>query len=264
MNTIYQNLNYNNQFNPVFNSKEVPPQNLPRTREEAKALGLKRYRPSVPCRNGHDDGRYVSDNACVQCRKLRSRKWERENPEKRRETKRKQMRAYRAARTDEMAAWAAWNSARSRGATVPEGVAIAEVVKATIPLYRKSRMLSEATGIRHEVDHIVPINRGGIHALENLQIVSRTFNAAKRYRTNNEVLAEVIAGEWRFGVSPELLKIAKDHLEELIENHEELDSVGILAAQGFIHRIEVDPDYRPSLEVIRAVFERLQGEHRTH
>lgn len=174
------------------------------------------------------------------------------------------MRSYRIKNLDLMAAWAAWNSARSRGARVPEGVAIADVVKATIPLYRKARELSEVTGTRHEVDHIIPINRGGLHAPENLQVVSRSFNSAKRHLTNDEVLEAVISGEWRFGVSPEVLRITKDRLEELIADHEGPDSLGVLAAQGFLHRIGSDPTYQPSIETIQAVFERLQGEPTIH
>jgi len=172
--------------------------------------------------------------------------------------------AYRAKNIDLMASWAGWCHARDRGARVPEGVTIADVVKATVPLYRQARELSHTTGQRFEVDHIVPIQRGGLHAPDNLQVVSRSFNSAKRHLTNDEVLEAVISGEWRFGVSPEVLRITKDRLEELIADHEEPDSLGVLAAQGFLHRIGSDPTYQPSIETIQAVFERLQGEPTIH
>jgi hypothetical protein len=124
--------------------------------------------------------------------------------------------------------------------------------------------LSEVTGARHEVDHILPINRGSLHALDNLQVVSRSFNSAKRRLTNDGVLEAVIAGEWHHDIGPEVLRIAKDRLEELIEDREETDSLEALAAQGFLHRLEGDPEYRPSMETIQAVFERLQSEHTVH
>ena len=147
---------------------------------------------------------------------------------------------------------------------MPEGVAIVDVVRATIPLYREARELSKASGIRHEVDHILPIQRGGLHAPDNLQIVSRAFNVAKRRLTNDEVLEAVIAGEWQYDIGPEVLRIAKDRLDEIIEDHEEPDSLGVLAAQGFLHRIETDSAYLPSLETIQAIFERLQSAPSIH
>ncbi|WP_262270486.1 HNH endonuclease [Microvirga yunnanensis] len=178
--------------------------------------------------------------------------------------KRKQMRNYRLKHYDATAAWSAWNSARDRGARVPEGTPIVDVVTATIPIYREARELSRATGERWEVDHIVPIQRGGLHAVHNLQVVRRSFNSAKRRLTNDEVLEAVIAGEWQHDIGPEVLKIAKDHLVELVDDREEQDSLEALAAQGFLHRVETDPTYQPSIETIQAVFERLQGNLTVH
>ncbi|MGO4526805.1 HNH endonuclease [Microvirga sp. 2MCAF35] len=195
---------------------------------------------------------------------MRVRRWELENPTKRKEMRRKQMRNYRLKNADASVAWSAWNSARSRGARVPEGAVIADVVRSTIPLYCEARELSKATGIRHEVDHILPIQRGGLHSPENLQVVRRSFNAAKRRLTNDEVLEAVIDGEWQYDVGPEVLRITKVRLEELIEDHEEPDSLGVLTAQGFLHRIETGTAYQPSLETIQAVFERLQGSLTVH
>ena len=36
-------------------------------RDEARKLGLKRYRSGVPCKNGHLHGRHVSNDECVEC-----------------------------------------------------------------------------------------------------------------------------------------------------------------------------------------------------
>lgn len=37
------------------------------TREQALALGLKRYRDSAPCRNGHVGERYTRNKSCCEC-----------------------------------------------------------------------------------------------------------------------------------------------------------------------------------------------------
>lgn len=50
---------------------------LPRSRAEAKAKGLKRYYTGEPCKNGHVESRIVSNQICVAC----DREWRAENRE---------------------------------------------------------------------------------------------------------------------------------------------------------------------------------------
>lgn len=45
--------------------------------------------------------------------------------------------------------------------------------------YIKARRLTEESGIRHEVDHIIPISKGGKHHEDNLQILTRRENRHK-------------------------------------------------------------------------------------
>ena len=40
---------------------------LPRTREEAKKIGINHYFKNEPCRNGHLQKRRVSDGHCLEC-----------------------------------------------------------------------------------------------------------------------------------------------------------------------------------------------------
>lgn len=48
-----------------------------------------------------------------------------------------------------------------------------------IMLYQQAKEVSASTGIPHEVDHIQPISRGGLHHPINLQILTRDENRQK-------------------------------------------------------------------------------------
>ena len=45
--------------------------------------------------------------------------------------------------------------------------------------YKKAVRLTEETGIPHEVDHIIPISKGGKHHEDNLQIITMRENRKK-------------------------------------------------------------------------------------
>lgn len=47
-------------------------------------------------------------------------------------------------------------------------------------LIRKARLLSQSTGVPHEVDHIWPIARGGWHHPANMRVITREENRRKR------------------------------------------------------------------------------------
>ena len=46
-------------------------------------------------------------------------------------------------------------------------------------IYIKSYIKTQRTGIEHEVDHIIPIQKGGLHHQDNLQILTREQNRLK-------------------------------------------------------------------------------------
>jgi hypothetical protein len=53
--------------------------------------------------------------------------------------------------------------------------------------YINARMLTEKTGIPHEVDHIVPIAKGGKHHQDNLQILTQEQNRRKNCKLCSEI-----------------------------------------------------------------------------
>lgn len=62
---------------------------LPRTRAEAKRLGIGRYFTGKPCRHGHIEQRAAHTGRCLECDRERKRRETRENPERVHERKRK-------------------------------------------------------------------------------------------------------------------------------------------------------------------------------
>ena len=46
-------------------------------------------------------------------------------------------------------------------------------------IYLKCREITKSTGIPHQVDHIIPRSKGGLHHQDNLQILTREENRRK-------------------------------------------------------------------------------------
>lgn len=57
--------------------------------------------------------------------------------------------------------------------------------------YIKAKLLSKQTGIQHEVDHIVPISKGGKHNENNLQILTMSENRRKGSKYVSECKSNV-------------------------------------------------------------------------
>ncbi len=56
------------------------------SREEAKEKGLVRYYTGKPCKRGHICERFTKSMHCLECGKVRSKKYVQQNPEKRKQT----------------------------------------------------------------------------------------------------------------------------------------------------------------------------------
>lgn len=46
-------------------------------------------------------------------------------------------------------------------------------------IYKQARELTQATGIKHHVDHIIPLAQGGTHHPDNLQVLTEQENTQK-------------------------------------------------------------------------------------
>jgi len=56
-------------------------------------------------------------------------------------------------------------------------------------IYEKSLRISECTGIKHHVDHVIPISRGGYHIHTNLQVLPAKINMSKGAKLEFQIAA---------------------------------------------------------------------------
>lgn len=127
--------------------------------------------------------------------KERNKEWQLKNPEKVRTTRRTFMKAYRAANKEKTNTlskqWrdkhpeksAQYNASRRCRLLQATPSWITEADQLNISnVYKLAHEMSVSTGIKHEVDHIIPL-RGrkicGLHVASNLQILSKLDNTRK-------------------------------------------------------------------------------------
>jgi len=185
--------------------------NLPKTRAEAKATGATHYFTGEPCKHGHIAPRKTK-GACVECLKV---EWGKGN-----QTRAEYFRQYNQSEAGQKAKREYYE--RNKGAVVARAqarpdidkrrykknhkVANPDMYKELVSLrrrrfrqatpkwltaeqrmeirlkYRLAIELSRATGIRHAVDHIVPLQGEevcGLHVPWNLQVIPQEENLKK-------------------------------------------------------------------------------------
>jgi len=191
-------------------------------RKQARSQGLKHYSTEKPCKYGHVSKRLTSTGNCVECIRLKHyerypkerqshlayvKDWQKENKDKVNKSSQKwratnkdkaqqTTKNYRERNKEKIKIknqlWYQNNKAKKNHYT-----AMRRTIKlhATVKwanfekikeIYKEARRLTEITGTKHHVDHIIPLVNDlvcGLHVENNLQILTAKDN----YNKNNKI-----------------------------------------------------------------------------
>lgn len=170
-------------------------------KEEARKSGSIRYISNRPCpRHEAPLERRVVNGSCIQCETLRT-----------------QTPNYRA-----------HQQARKKRTNESFSDLSPEDKRKVFAIYRRARDLTRKTGIKHHVDHIIPIKLGGKHIPENLRVITAKENLEKSASLPESVPEELekaleVAATINHKPSPKYKESAKkrEHIR-MTEHAEEL------------------------------------------
>lgn len=173
------------------------------TRDEALARGLKRYFTGKPCKHGHVAERHSADGACYECRGKINAASYRRHRESRISTVMKRYYENPTAHIERITEWAnenrdrVRNNHRSWSHKNPDKVyentrnqqarrrgAVGSHTQEDIEEIRRMQhngcaYCQEILGEEYEVDHIVPLKKGGTNFRQNIQLVCPSCNKKK-------------------------------------------------------------------------------------
>ena len=163
-------------------------------RQLAKAEGRKFYVSGTACKKCGCVIKFVSSYGCYHCNMIKGRqklaegaldkyhtpektkarvdRWRKNNPEKHRE---------QWLRIDKVKSAEKANRYRCKKRNQTPDLTLEEQ-RDIIEVYSLARRLTLETGVKHEVDHIIPVSKGGLHHPDNLQVLTKYENCSKGNR----------------------------------------------------------------------------------
>ncbi|GAA0586444.1 hypothetical protein ACFQH5_20410 [Halomonas salifodinae] len=170
------------------------------SKRKAAALGMKRYFTGKPCRKGHVSEMSVKDRACLECKWDRNRRWKAENAE----ANAAYQREYQERNRQYFRDWSRFSHGADRARkrrrmleragtlNVNDPVFVARNKARLKHLRKLAKQYEEWTGIKFEVDHIIPIVSDevcGLHWYGNWQLIPMKLNRMKRGVITHETAA---------------------------------------------------------------------------
>lgn len=113
-----------------------------------------------------------------ECRRQYKRRWREQNPDASRSYLQRWFETNPGKRNEYRAAY----EARKKRATVKLTPEQRRLISA---FYAAARMMTQNTGVRHHVDHIIPLSKGGKHHPSNLQVLTAEQNQRKSAKVNH-------------------------------------------------------------------------------
>ena len=169
------------------------------SRKKAKAIGLPYYFTGNPCIHGHIAERPVRSRICVECKKewdkksyeanpelkiSYSKKYREENPEHYKNYYKENIEFVKASHKKYKKENPHKNAATTkkyRASKLHRTPSWADLKKIE-EVYFEAACLTKETGIKYDVDHIIPLQGeyvSGLHIASNLQVITHTANCKK-------------------------------------------------------------------------------------
>ena len=161
----------------------------PATQSEALRQGVTYYFTGKPCKHGHLSERFAKNKNCRECLRIRNRKrtkkdyWIGYGDEQYKERKRRNAKKYYSTRAHKRAVRQRRFFEKASRVATPRGAT--ELRR----LRLEAQLLSIDTGVKHEVDHIIPLIHDlccGLTVPANCQILTKAANRKKARRFDQD------------------------------------------------------------------------------
>ena len=166
----------------------------PASQAEALRQNVTYYYTGRPCKHGHLSERFAKNRNCRECLRIRNRErtkkdyWIDYGDEAYKEKKRQNASKYYHTRAHKRAARIRRKYEKLSRVATPRGVT--EIRR----MYLEAQLLTIDSGVKHEVDHIIPLIHekvSGLSVPANCQILTKAQNRQKASRFNQDEQSKI-------------------------------------------------------------------------